>query len=318
MTRTEVTIQPDELTAQLGDPDLRILDARPLAAYNGWRLRGESRGGHVPGAGALPAEWLPRLDDDDLRALAAGHGLGAGTRTVLYGHDDADVEALAERLAGATASPGSSRLAAGFADWAADERLPTGAPAQLSPSWSTPNGSRELLAGGRPEAAPAGHVPALPRQLRRARGVRRGPPPRRALPGHELAGEPGRLEPPRARGPDAARSAALGITHDTTVVLYGRDTEGEANEKWPGRRAGQIAATRAAADPALRRGRRRPTPRRRLRLVGPSGLPARDDRRASRSRSPAFGVADPAAARTSSSTSPRPKRSSPTGTAPRW
>ena len=32
---------------------------------------------------------------------------------------------------------------------------------------------------------------------------------------------------------------------DTTVVVYGRDTEGDAKEKWPGRRAGQIAATRA-------------------------------------------------------------------------
>ena len=39
---------------------------------------------------------------------------------------------------------------------------------------------------------------------------------------------------------------SLGITADTTVILYGRDTEGDANEKWPGRRAGQIAATRAA------------------------------------------------------------------------
>ena len=39
---------------------------------------------------------------------------------------------------------------------------------------------------------------------------------------------------------------ALGVTADTTVVLYGRDTEGHAEEKWPGRRAGQIAATRAA------------------------------------------------------------------------
>ena len=39
--------------------------------------------------------------------------------------------------------------------------------------------------------------------------------------------------------------ARLGITKDTTVMLYGRDTEGHANEKWPGRRAGQIAATRA-------------------------------------------------------------------------
>lgn len=38
----------------------------------------------------------------------------------------------------------------------------------------------------------------------------------------------------------------LGITADTTVILYGRETEGHANEKWPGRRAGQIAAARAA------------------------------------------------------------------------
>jgi len=30
------------------------------------------------------------------------------------------------------------------------------------------------------------------------------------------------------------------------VIVYGRDTEGHADEKWPGRRAGQIAATRAA------------------------------------------------------------------------
>ncbi len=49
------------------------------------------------------------------------------------------------------------------------------------------------------------------------------------------------------RSPEAIQTAlaALGITRDTTVVLYGRDTEGDANEKWPGRRAGQIAATRA-------------------------------------------------------------------------
>ena len=43
-----------------------------------------------------------------------------------------------------------------------------------------------------------------------------------------------------------AAVTSLGISHDTTVILYGRDTEGHANEKWPGRRAGQIAATRAA------------------------------------------------------------------------
>jgi thiosulfate/3-mercaptopyruvate sulfurtransferase len=50
------------------------------------------------------------------------------------------------------------------------------------------------------------------------------------------------------RTPDELEATLLrlGITHDTTVVLYGRDTVGHPNEKWPGRRAGQIAATRAA------------------------------------------------------------------------
>jgi thiosulfate/3-mercaptopyruvate sulfurtransferase len=49
------------------------------------------------------------------------------------------------------------------------------------------------------------------------------------------------------RSPEAIDAAlrSLGITADTTVIVYGRDTEGDANEKWPGRRAGQIAATRA-------------------------------------------------------------------------
>ena len=89
------------------------------------------------------------------------------------------------------------------------------------------------------------------------------------------------------RSPEELEAAlrALGITHDTTVILYGRDTEGDANEKWPGRRAGPDRRDARGADPALRRRRRRPAARRRLRLVGPGGQPARDRRSASRRRS---------------------------------
>ncbi len=39
----------------------------------------------------------------------------------------------------------------------------------------------------------------------------------------------------------------LGIHQDTTVILYGRDTAADPHEQKPGRTAGQIAATRAAA-----------------------------------------------------------------------
>ena len=86
---------------------------------------------------------------------------------------------------------------------------------------------------------------------------------------------------------------ALGITADTTVVLYGRDTVGDANEKWPGRRAGQIAATRAALILSYAGVERRAPARRRLRLVGQRRPSARDRPARARRRSPAFGVPIP-------------------------
>ena len=45
------SIDVDALRANLDDPGLTVIDVRPIAAYNGWRLGGETRGGHIPGAG---------------------------------------------------------------------------------------------------------------------------------------------------------------------------------------------------------------------------------------------------------------------------
>ncbi|HEX5015040.1 MAG TPA: rhodanese-like domain-containing protein [Candidatus Limnocylindrales bacterium] len=237
------TVQPAELAGQLADPNLRLLDARSLAAYNGWRLRGEPRGGHIPGARALPSEWLPRLDDDDLRALAARHDLDPSGATVVYGYDDADTAALIARLS-AIGIGGIRRLEPGWSAWSGDaslavEALP-GYRQLVHPAWL-----QEVLDGGRPEAAPDGGVLLF--------HVNFGVPEEYAdshLPG-AIYLDTNWLENPvdwNRRTPDELEGAlaGLGITSDTTVVLYGRDTEGDANDKWPGRRAGQIAATRAA------------------------------------------------------------------------
>ena len=102
----------------------------------------------------------------------------------------------------------------------------------------------DLLAGGTPEAAPTGDYLLF--------HVNFGVPEEYAedhIPG-ALYLDTNWLEDPadwNRRSPEALETAlrALGITNKTTVILYGRDTEGQANEKWPGRRAGQIAATRA-------------------------------------------------------------------------
>jgi molybdopterin synthase sulfurtransferase len=232
-----------ELRRRLGDPDLRVVDVRPLPAYNGWRLDGEPRGGHLPGASALPARWLGSLDGTDLQQLLDAKGIVRDGETVLYGARPADVEAARARLEDA----GHTQVrtyAHDWQTWSADPALPV----ERLPNYDKlvhPQWLRRLLDGGRPEAAPAGRFLLL--------HVNFGVPEEYAedhLPG-ALYLDTNQLEDPadwNRRPPEALEEAvrSLGITHDTTVILYGRDTEGHADEKWPGRRAGQIAATRAA------------------------------------------------------------------------
>jgi thiosulfate/3-mercaptopyruvate sulfurtransferase len=242
-TAADTTIDPTELLNRLDDPDLRVIDARPLAAFNGWRLRGEARGGHVPGARAIPAGWLARLGEAELQTLAVEHGLDQAAAIVVYGYDDRDARELVDRLT-AIGTTGLVTLEGGWDGWISDGQRPVealpGYRQLVHPRWL-----RDVLDGARPEAPPTGR-PLLFH-------VNFGVPEEYAeshLPGAVYL-DTNWLEDPADwnRRPPADLERALGglgISHDATVVLYGRDTEGDANEKWPGRRAGQIAATRAA------------------------------------------------------------------------
>ncbi len=249
MSNPAPTIEPvtaDELAALLRAGSVTAIDTRPLAAFNGWQLGSEARGGHIPGAVAIPAEWLPRLDDSDLEAIVRDHDLPSGSTVVLVGSGDDDLDGDATGLAKRLARLGLDvlRLAGGWPAWTADAARPVDSlprfEALVHPAWLL-----EVLGGGRPEAAPAGEHLLF--------HVNFGVPEEYAeghIPG-ALYLDTNWLEDPdgwNRRTPAELDQAvrALGITTRTTVILYGRDTEGDANEKWPGRRAGQIAATRAA------------------------------------------------------------------------
>jgi thiosulfate/3-mercaptopyruvate sulfurtransferase len=242
VTTTTRSIDTAELRDRLDDPSLAVLDVRPLAAYNGWRLRGEARGGHIRGAAALPADWFSSVDEPEIARLLAGKGIAPDREVVLYGNDADDATAVASALE-RFGIPDARVYEGGFAAWAADESLPV----EKLPKHEklvTIDWLRQVLAGESPESAPTGdfllfHVNfGVPEEYAEAH-----------IPG-ALYLDTNSLEDPadwNRRSPEALDRAlrALGITKDTTVVVYGRDTEGDANEKWPGRRAGQIAATRA-------------------------------------------------------------------------
>ena len=148
------TLSASELAARLGQPSLVVVDARPMAAYNGWRIGEEARGGHVPGAVAFPVTWLDRVDREEVDRLLREKGVGPGIDVVIVGRD---VEEAGQLVPVVTDLGAASvrRLEGGFAAWAeapdrAIERLPR-YERLVHIDWL-----RELLAGGRPEAAPAG------------------------------------------------------------------------------------------------------------------------------------------------------------------
>ena len=234
-------ISTGELSSRIGEPGLCVIDVRPLFHYNGWSEPGAARGGHIPGAVALPSAWLSRLDETELQELLVDKGITTGAEIVVYGSAEG-TSLVRDRIAGSIDAP--LRTYARLGRWAADESLPLERLARYEKlvhyDWLW-----ELLGGGRPEAAPEGRYLLFHVNF----GV-----PEEYVDGHlpgALYLDTNQLESPRdwnRRSPEDLEAAlrALGITSDTTVILYGRDTEGEANEKWPGRRAGQIAATRAA------------------------------------------------------------------------
>lgn len=236
------SITPQALHGRAGEDGLTVLDARPLRFYNGWRAGEDARGGHVPGAVAFPAEWFASVDAPEVDRLLAEKGIGADREIVVYGLDEAATASVRDALT-ARGIGRVTTLEGGFTAWAADESLPVDRLPRYQQlvhvDWL-----RELLAGGTPEAAPAGRHLLL--------HVNFGVPEEYAedhLP-TALYLDTNWLEDPadwNRRSPEALERAltSLGITSETTVILYGRDTEGAANEKWPGRRAGQIAATRA-------------------------------------------------------------------------
>jgi thiosulfate/3-mercaptopyruvate sulfurtransferase len=241
-TTSSPTISTTELHDRLHDTDLTILDVRPLTGYNGWRLDGETRGGHIPGAVSFPSVWLTSVDAPEIRRILDEKGIVPGREVVIYGAGAEEAAAVASGLT-AFGVEGTRIYADGFSAWAADPDLPVERLAKYDRlvhiDWL-----RQVLAGERPEAAPEGKFLLF--------HVNFGVPEEYAeghIPGAQYL-DTNWLEDPadwNRRSPEVLEAAlrSLGITHDTTVVVYGRDTEGEANEKWPGRRAGQIAATRA-------------------------------------------------------------------------
>ena len=212
---TTQSISTLDLRDLLADPATTIVDVRPLAAYNGWRLDGEARGGHIPGAVSFPSAWLTSVDGPEIQRILGEKGVLGSDRVVVYGAGTDDADAVASSLG--ELGVGNVRVyGEGFPAWAADPELPVERLAKhdrlVHIDWL-----RAVLAGERPEAAPSGRFVLF--------HVNFGVPEEYAeghIPG-ALYLDTNWLEDPadwNRRSPEALETAlrSLGITHDTRAM----------------------------------------------------------------------------------------------------
>ncbi|OYV75047.1 MAG: thiosulfate sulfurtransferase, partial [Chromatiales bacterium 21-64-14] len=238
MTLETVTTQQVATWAAKGG--VEFIDVRSPDAYNGWCLGGELRGGHIPGARSLPAKWAAYIDWLD---IVRSKGIEPGATVVLYGDADEDLQTVARLF-----------LRAGFKDvrvyrnftkeWSPRAELPMDRLARYAhlvpPEWV-----HALPAGAAPQGSDTGRTVICHCHYGNAGDYEEGHIPG-AISLDTLA-----LESPETwnrRTPDELREALEehGIAHDTTVILYGRDSSPGPNDAFPGKSAGHLAAMRCA------------------------------------------------------------------------
>ncbi|GAL04994.1 putative thiosulfate sulfurtransferase YnjE [Photobacterium aphoticum] len=200
--------------------DFQIIDCRSSNHFNGWPEDGQTRGGHFPGALNFDADWLSTLRPPKLADLLESHGIEIDKPTFLYcspnkaqvlkqqlmGLGNKRVTVISETLADYSGDlvslPRYQQLVP--ADWL--NQLLNGKTVQYAPK----KGFKVVeVAWGPPTKYLAAHIPSA-----------------LYLNTNNLEAEPwwNRVDANQL----TALLRDLGIRHDTTVILYGRDNTAAA------------------------------------------------------------------------------------------
>jgi len=233
-------ISTAELQKQLSDPQTTIIDVRPIEAYNGWKINNEARGGHIEGARSLPLKWTNYIDWIE---IVRSKGIFPDQLLVIYSYDSEASEKVADRFV--RSGYDQVKVYKHFLDeWCADETLPMDHLQRykhlVSPEWL-----KTLLDGGSPPEFDGKDFVLCHGHYRNRGAYEEG-----HIPGavdvdtNTLES----LETWNRRSPEEIKETLekLGITADTTVILYGRFSFPDNNDPFPGSSAGHLGSIRAA------------------------------------------------------------------------
>lgn len=233
-------ISTKELSGRLFDTDLRIIDVRSVEAYNGWKLCGEAHGGHIQFAKSLPVKWVDYIDWIEIvrsKEILPCHSLA------VYGYDSANSERVAHQF-----------IRAGYQDVKVyyDFMTECGQNGKL-PMHQLPR-YRNLVSahwldglidkGVAPEYRNNKYVICHAHYRNKNAYIEGHIPGAVEIDTCSLES----TETWNRRSPKEIKDTleSLGITSDTTVILYGRFSNPDNSDPFPGSSAGQLGAIRCA------------------------------------------------------------------------
>lgn len=233
-------ITTDELHLSLNDPDTEIIDIRPVDAYNGWRLKNEISGGHIRGARSLPFKWTKYMDWIEIvrsKEILPNHSL------IIYGYDISESEEVAMLFHKA----GYKKVKCYryfVEEWSANPGLPMDRLERYNhlvyPEWVN-----DLTAEQSPQDFNGNDFVVCHAHYRNPDDYMQG-----HIPG-AISLDTNLLESPKTwnrRTPEELDKVltSLGITVNTTVILYGRFSSPDNSDPFPGSSAGHLGAIRCA------------------------------------------------------------------------
>ncbi len=240
MEQSPENISTHQLLDMLGKPNVKVIDIRPVEAYNGWILQNEQRSGHIKGAKSLPEKWLNYLDWIE---IVRHKNILPDDKIIIYGYTSEVADKVAKRF-----------LKSGYLnvmvytdfieEWTNNPNLPMEHLANyrhlVSAEWV-----KQLISGGKPTEYNNNKYVVVHSHYRNRDAYLTGHIPG-AIDMDTLA-----LEAPETwnrRSPQELKSALEkhGISSDTTVILYGKFMFPENADEFPGSAAGDIGAIRNA------------------------------------------------------------------------
>ncbi len=82
--KQEADLGADYVRSKIHTEGTVIVDVRPDEAYNGWRLREDVEGGHIPGAVSFSTGWLSELTDNQKIQLLEEKGIARDREVIIY------------------------------------------------------------------------------------------------------------------------------------------------------------------------------------------------------------------------------------------